>query len=309
MKGQAALLTAVGIGITLLCLMGGSWLGMLGAALYLLTPVAAAYTSMRFGLQAGFVIVAVVSLLLVQLAPPYILIEYIGLFGVGSLLMPWLLRQGQPWDRAIFLSVVGAIIVTLGMVVIVLLADQGRIDQLINQLIQTEVDQAMKIYRESGFSESQLQEMQGFIDGLAGFIRENIYGLLVAGVLAIQMLSLALLQRLKKNDYQISGTPFANWRLPAGLIWVLIVSGFASFTPVELVALTGRNLLVVLLPLYFLQGLAVVSSYLQRKAYPPAVKGLIYAMLFIFNPLQLLITGVGVFDLWIDFRRPRNKEI
>ena len=61
--------------------------------------------------------------------------------------------------------------------------------------------------------------------------------------------------------------------------------------------------------LYFLQGLAVVSSFLQRKKYPPAIKGLIYLLVFILNPLPMIITGVGVFDLWIDFRRPRNKAI
>ncbi|MDX2480264.1 MAG: DUF2232 domain-containing protein, partial [Desulfuromusa sp.] len=136
----------------------------------------------------------------------------------------------------------------------------------------------------------------------------SFYGLFVAGVLAIQFLCLALLQRLKKNYYQISGSPFASWRLPAGLIWALIISGFAMFAPVEQLALVGRNLLAILLPLYFLQGLAVVSSFLQRRAYPPVFKGLVYALLFILNPLPMIITGVGVFDLWIDFRRPRNKD-
>jgi uncharacterized protein YybS (DUF2232 family) len=73
--------------------------------------------------------------------------------------------------------------------------------------------------------------------------------------------------------------------------------------------LIGRNLLAVLLPLYFLQGLSVVSSFLQRKTYPPVLKGMIYLMVFILNPLPLIITGVGVFDLWVDFRRPRKKNI
>ncbi len=71
----------------------------------------------------------------------------------------------------------------------------------------------------------------------------------------------------------------------------------------------GRNPVAVLLPLYFLQGLAVVSNFLQRKPYPPIVRGLIYLLVFVLNPMPLVITGVGVFDLWIDFRRPRKKDI
>lgn len=308
MRAQAVLLTAAGIGVTLLFLQGGSLLGPLGAALNLLTPIAAAYLSMRFGLQAGIVVVAVVSLLLMQLAPLYTLTAYLGLFGVGSLLLPFLLQQKQSWDRAVFISVAGAVIATVAIAIVAVLASEGRFDQIVSQVIQTEVDQAMQIYREAGFDESQLQELQSVVDGLATFIQQSFYGLFVAGVLAIQFLCLALLQRLKKNYYQISGMPFANWRLPAGLIWVLIVSGFAMVAPVEQLALIGRNLLAILLPLYFLQGLAVVSNFLQRKAYSPVLKGLVYALLFILNPLPLIITGVGVFDLWIDFRQPRKKD-
>jgi uncharacterized protein YybS (DUF2232 family) len=93
------------------------------------------------------------------------------------------------------------------------------------------------------------------------------------------------------------------------LIWVLILAGFGMLVPQDAVVTVARNALAVLLPVYFLQGLAVVNSFLLRKAYPPILKGMIYLMVFIFNPLPLIVTGVGVFDLWIDFRRPRKKVL
>ncbi len=309
MKGQTALLTAVGIGVTLICLLGASWLGPIGAFLNLLTPIAAAYLSMRFGLQAGVVVVAVVGLLVLQLAPLSILAAYIGLFAVGSLLLPWLLQRRLPWDQAVLLAALGSVLATLVMAIASMLADGLQFDQLIGRLLQSEVDQAIQIYRDSGFSESQLQEMQGIVDGIAEFIRQTFYGLYLTGVLAIQLLCLAVLQRLKKAHYRIEGIAFDRWRLPVALVWVLIVAGFAMLVPQQQVMLVGRNLLAVLLPLYFLQGLSVVSSFLQRKTYPPVLKGMIYLMVFILNPLPLIITGVGVFDLWVDFRRPRKKDI
>ena len=64
MKVQSALLTAAGIGVTLLCLLGVSWIGSAGAFLNLLTPLAAAYLSMRFGLKSGIVVVVVTAALL-----------------------------------------------------------------------------------------------------------------------------------------------------------------------------------------------------------------------------------------------------
>jgi uncharacterized protein YybS (DUF2232 family) len=309
MKGQVALFTAAGIGVTLLCLLGLGWIGPSGAFLNLLTPMAAAYLSMRFGLRTGIIVVAVTSLLLLQLATTYTLVAYLGMFGIGSLLLPLCLRQKLPWDRAVLYATLGSAIATALMVLVAVVVTGTDLQALINQIIQAEVDQAMQIYRDSGFTESQLLEMQKITDKLAEFIGSSFYGLYLAAVLSVQSLCLLVLQRLKKNWYQISGTSFAQWRLPAGLIWFLIVAGFSLFVPFDPVALSGRSLLMVLLPLYFLQGMAVVNSFLQRKAYPPLVKGLIYLLLLVLNPLPIIVTSVGVFDLWIDFRRPRQKKI
>ena len=309
MKVQSALLTGAGIGVTLLCLLGVSWLGSAGAFLNLLTPLAAAYLSMRFGLKSGIVVVVVTGALLFQLSSAYTLFAYLGMFGAGSLLLPLFLRRKLPWDRAVLYATAGSAIVTAAMMLLAVALNGINIQTLIEQMIQSEVDQAMQIYRDSGFSESQLQNMQQIVDGLAVFIGESFFGLYLACILAIQTFCLLLLQRVKGSWYQIAGTPFAAWRLPAALIWVLIVAGFTLLAPVDTISLIGRNLLVVLLPLYFLQGMAVVTSYLQKKPYPPLVKGLIYLLLSILNPLPIIITCVGVFDLWIDFRRPRPKKI
>lgn len=309
MKVQSALLTAAGIGITLLCLLGISWLGSAGTFLNLLTPLAAAYLSMRFGLRAGIVVVVVTGALLLQLATTYTLLAYLGIFGVGSLLLPLFLRQQLPWDRAVLYTTIGSAAVTAVMMLIAVAAAGINIQTLIDQMIQVEVDQAMQIYRNSGFSESQLQNMQQIVDGLGEFIGKSFYGLYLASILAVQTFCLLLLQRLKGSWYQISGAPFAYWRLPAGLIWMLIAAGFMLLLPVEVVSSVGRNVLVVLLPLYFLQGMAVVNNFLQKKTYPPLVKGLIYLLLLILNPLPIIITCAGIFDLWIDFRRPRQKKI
>ncbi|MDA3903836.1 MAG: DUF2232 domain-containing protein [Desulfuromusa sp.] len=309
MRGLTALLTAAGIGVTLLCLLGISWIGPSGAFLNLLTPLAAAYLSMRFGLRSGVVVVVVTSALLLQLATTYTLVAYLGIFGIGSLLLPLFLRQKLAWDRAVLYATIGSAVATAVMIMFTVIASGISIQALIDQMIQAEVNQAMQIYRDTGFSESQMQSMQEVVDGLGKFIGQSFYGLYLASLLAIQAFCLLLLQRLKGSWYHITGIPFARWRLPSALIWILIAAGFCLLLPVDAVSLVGRNLLVVLLPLYFFQGMAIVNSFLQKKSYPPLVKGLIYLLLLILNPLPIIITCAGVFDLWIDFRRPRQKKI
>ena len=68
------------------------------------------------------------------------------------------------------------------------------------------------------------------------------------------------------------------------------------------------NVLIILLPVYFLQGLAVVESFLARKGLAPALRALTYLFLLVINPLPMIVTGLGVFDLWADFRKPRLRD-
>jgi len=69
------------------------------------------------------------------------------------------------------------------------------------------------------------------------------------------------------------------------------------------------NVLIILLPLYFLQGLAVMEHFLVRKGLSLLMRGLSYLLLLVVNPLPVIVTGVGIFDLWADFRKPRpNKD-
>jgi uncharacterized protein YybS (DUF2232 family) len=307
-KGQAVLATLIAIGVTLACLLGVTWLGVAGAFLNLLTPSAAAYVGMRYRLQNSLVVVIVTSLLLFQLTTAYALLAYLSMFGIASVLLPYWLKKPLFWDRSVFQTTA----VSLAAVVLILVGtmtfSHTGLSPILDQIVQTEVDQAMEIYQTAGLDESQLQQVEQVIAEMATFVIEHIVGLFVVATMGVQFFCLWLLQLCRRNDYRIYGTSYALWKLPSGLIWVLIVAGFSSFVPVDTFRLIGGNLLVIVLPLYFLQGFAVMTSFMRLKKYPAVLKGLIYALMLIFNPLQIVITGVGIFDLWVDFRRPRTKN-
>jgi len=305
---QQAALTAGAIAGTLLCFIGAIHLGPAGSMLNFLTPLPVCYLSLRFGLRSGALAVGVVGLGLALLVPPHSLVAYVALFGGSSLLLAYLLLRQTAWDHAVALTVLVVTLVSLVLTGFYLFSSGEAPGALLDQYLQAELALATQAYQDTGLSGEQLEQMREIAGQVAEFIKRTFVGLYIAGILAVQLLTLVILQRLRGSDYQIAGVPFARWRLPAVTIWVLILAGFTMLVPQEHLQLLGRNVLAVLLPLYFLQGLAVISSFLQRKAYPPILKGMIYLMVFIFNPLPLIVTGVGVFDLWVDFRRPRKKD-
>ena len=309
MKGEAVLYGIAGVGLTLLLFLSTHWLGPVGAFTNMLTAVPICYLVMRFGLPAGILAVLMSTAALSVLAGNAVLTSYLGLFIVPSLLLPSLLKRGWPWDRALLVSGMVTLLLAGTLLMSYILLSGQEANALIDGYLNAEVDMAMQAYAEAGFDASQIAELKDVAAQVAVFIRKTFVGLYAAGVLVIHLVTLLFLQRFKKEQYQIAGSAFSQWRLPALLIWLLIVAGFSLLVPLPELALLGRNLLAVLLPLYFVQGLAIVSCFLQRKKWPPALKGLIYVLVFLLNPLPLVVTGVGVFDLWVDFRRPRKKDL
>jgi uncharacterized protein YybS (DUF2232 family) len=275
----------------------------------MLTAVPICYLVMRFGLSTGIFAVLVSVTTLSVLTETAALTSYLGVFIVPSLLLPSLLKRGLTWDRALLVSGTVTLLVAGVLLMSYILLNGQELNQLLDTYLQAEVDMAMQTYADAGLTESQIGELKSVAVQVADFINKTFVGLYAAGVLLIHLVTLLCLQRGKKEQYQIEGSAFSEWRLPAVLIWLLIVSGFALLAPLPGFALVGRNLLAVLLPLYFVQGLAIVCCFLQRKSWPPALKGLIYILVFLLNPLPLVVTGVGIFDLWIDFRRPRKKDL
>lgn len=309
MFAQAVLFAAAGIGVTLACLLGVSFLGPFGAFFNLLTPVPAAYLGMRFGSRTGIIVVVVTCLLLLELASSYTLVAYLALFGIGSLLLPYFLHRRLPWDKAILYTAAGAAGITAVIMAITVVMHNVSMSGIVEQVVQAEVDQALLVYRNAGLAADQLKDMERSIQGMGEFVKNGFYGLYLAILIAIQALTLVILQRVKVKGERFSGPSFARWRTPPQLIWMLIIGGFMQLVPVSVISMIGWNILLVMFPLYFFQGLAVVHHFLRRKNYPRSVKSMLYLLLLVVNPLPVIVTSVGVFDLWVDFRRPRPKQI
>ena len=309
MHAHAVIFTAAGTLITLACLLGVVWLGPAAALLNVMTAVPAAYLCIRLGLRYGLTVVAVTSVSLLLLSTPYTLITYLALFGVGSVLLSLLIMVRIPWDRAVLYTVSAVSCFTLLFMLLMSVMASVTPTELIERIVLTEAEQTMQIYRQSGFSEQQLQEVGSVVDRLAAFVSSSFVGILVVILLSVQAVTLLSLQFLTRSHYRIAGVAFADWRLPAKLIWLLIFSGFTAFSGLPVLSWLGQNFLLILLPLYFLQGMAVVNSYLRYRTWPAGIKVLIYLLLLMLSPLPLIVTSIGIFDLWIDFRKNRQEEL
>ena len=99
-----------------------------------------------------------------------------------------------------------------------------------------------------------------------------------------------------------------GWRAPEVLVWMVIASGFGVFLPLGGIEILCINALLVLGLVYFLQGLCIISFWMEKKNAPSAIKALVYILVAIQQYLVLVIAALGLFDMWFDFRRLKTAD-
>jgi len=103
-------------------------------------------------------------------------------------------------------------------------------------------------------------------------------------------------------------TALTRWKAPDLIIWIFIASGALFFVPHKDINFFSNNVFLVTCFIYLLQGLAIVSFFFQSKKVPLFFRYLFYFLIAVQQILMIPIAIVGLFDIWIDFRKFFQKD-
>lgn len=87
-----------------------------------------------------------------------------------------------------------------------------------------------------------------------------------------------------------------------GLICDLVSTGLSAGYS-EAVGLVGMNIIIVAGTLFFIQGLAIAHFFMGKYKLARGWRILVYLVLFAVQVFSSLVSWLGLFDTWIDYRR------
>jgi hypothetical protein len=307
-KKAPGVLMPLGGVLATLALLGCAGLWPLGVAAVLALPLPAAYVHMRQGGMPGGAVVLLAAGVLWGAAGRTEGLGYLVQFGLLSFLLPFFLRRGLYWDRSVGLTL--AVVLASGGLVLAGLASVEGVDAgaVVGGFLQAQTEQALALGRKAQLTGDQAVQFEALVRQTAGFLHRAYPAVVTIGLGGLLLITVLGLNLLGRDDYHLPGAPFHLWKLPEMLIWGLIGAGALALIAPGIVAVAGFNLLLVVLAAYFLQGLAIVGHFFRKKGLPPALRTIGYILVVTLNPLLVVVTGLGVFDLWIDFRKPRKTK-
>ena len=165
------------------------------------------------------------------------------------------------------------------------------------------VDDAVKIVS-SRFQENT-EQYQIFLEMID--ISKNFYVQYSPGIWISTMMLCLIIGYYYFSRKRVDMTPVSEYQTHVYIIYSLIIAlVIALFTQFKLYAI---NYLIALVPLFLIQGIAVINSRVGKWFTNSKALTFIAVLSLILNPyIVLFISVIGLFDNWFDFRNISKSE-
>jgi uncharacterized protein YybS (DUF2232 family) len=289
--------------------LAAGYVPVLGAPVSLLAPTPILLVALRNGLQAGLLTLGLSTFALWGLFGMYQGLLFLSEYGVMAMVMARALQQRYPVEKTLFAASLLPLLVS-GSVMVGFLWSTPLDFGAVRRYLEAHLAEALHTYLKAD-DLAALPQLPLYLHDALDLVLRVLPALLVISSVAGALLNYVVVRALWRR---LGGTPplpatsISRWQAPDVCVWILIGGGILLFLPPALLRGVGLNALLLVAPLYLMQGIGIVVFYLNRGPAPILVRWLAYLFL-VLQPLLLLgVAGFGLFDLWFDFRRLRRHK-
>lgn len=297
---------AIGVAATV-SLFALAWkLPLFGFFFSLFMPLPIFYGRVKLGRQSGLLTAAFSLLAMAAIIGE---VSFDLFFYLELLLLGFLLGELSEWRLSIEHTVTfttTAVLLT-GLAGLLLYSSSiGKgLGAMLSDAVGQNLEMTLTLYREMGVAEENIQLIAGSLETIGHVMVRVLPGLTASAFLLITWACLILARPL----FQASQLPYPDfgplnrWQAPEALVWVAIACGALLLVPEKTIKVLGINGLIVLMTVYFFQGMAITTFFFQKKRFPLILRVFLYSLIVIQQFLLLLVIGMGFFDTWLNFRK------
>jgi uncharacterized protein YybS (DUF2232 family) len=181
---------------------------------------------------------------------------------------------------------------------------------LASEYISRNLELTMAMYESLGVPEESIHVISNSMEKIHYVLIRIIPAMLISLTLFVSWTSLLIAKPLlkAKNIFFPDFDSLKLWKAPEFMVWLFIGCGVMLILPEDSFKILGLNGLIILLTIYFFQGIAIVSFYFEKKNVPRIFRIFLYSVLALQQLVLLSVIGLGFFDMWLNFRKLGIKK-
>lgn len=275
-----------------------------GLALAPLSPQPALGLGLRYGvLWGGGVLLTGIALFALFFGEALALVY--GLFALLGAMLFGLLGRIRAIEYLV-LGITSAMYLLTGGLMYYLFGSWSAMLNDFHASVSRHVAGALRVHEKMGLPQDSLQLLKERMPQLIDTMLQLLPALVFLSLALIVFINIVFLLRRfpQRRAEWLSLENLREWKGPEFLVWGLIVCGFGMFIPgLEIAQVVAANVLVIIASCYFAQGLAVIAYFFHKNKVPRFLRGVTYVLIVFQQIFTLLVVGLGLFDLWGNFRR------
>ena len=310
-NGSVAKEIATGTVITLVIFAVTSYLPILGFFCALFIPLPTLFYRSKLGRNTGAIVPAtalfVMAVVLGGIAVD--LVFFLELLLLGFM-MGEFLAMNLSVEKTILYTCLAVIVSGFFGLVFYSNVNGTEISVLVSEYIAQNLKLTMVLYESMGVSEESLVQLSNSLEQIHYVLVRIVPAMVIGSTLFVAWINLLLAKGIltAKGVFFPDFGRLNHWKAPDALIWLFIGCGGMLLMPGNSLKMLGLNGLLILLTVYFLQGIAVVSYYFEKKRFPRALRLFLYTLIALQQFILLLIIGLGLFDIWLNFRKLKTNK-
>lgn len=296
--------------LSALLFLSALYVPVLGSLLNPFAPLPIIYYAFTHGTPAGAAAVFASAGVIGLLLGPKTGAVYLFSYGLAGLMMAAMIRNGKTFTSTVLVTAAAAMAATALMAV----AAQGNIAGLYALALVTMkgiMAETIAVYEKAGMSADQIALLKENSDTIALWVVRSLPGTMTVLYLTAMFMNYAAYAALRNRWSWLPATgplDLNRWSPPEKMVFFFIIGGGLMMVPGDSAHVAAVNLLIVTISLYFMAGLCVIRHWFERGKLPRFLRWSIY-ILISFQPFMIAGTaGLGLFDLWLDFRKIRPAK-
>lgn len=302
---------ATGIAITSILFAASIKSPILGFFCTFLVPLPTFFYRSKFGRKIGIAVPGFTIIAMIIILGGFTFDVF---FFIELLLIGFVLSELIELKLSIEKTFIYACIVVLSSSILVVLFYSNitgiQVGSLVSTYIVKNLELTLELYKNMGMPEENIHMISSSMESFQYVLIRIFPALAIASTLFIIWTSLMLAKPLlkTKNLFYPDFGQLNLWKTPEYLVWIAIACGILLLIPDRAVRLMGINGIIILMTIYFFQGMAIVSFYFAKKQFPRLLRFFLYSLIAIWQVILLIVVILGFFDIWFNFRKLEIKK-
>ena len=279
---------------------------IVGIFAWVLLPLPVLFYRLKNGRKySGAIMAATIAILGIVTRQPAFNTLYFGFLMMTGFFLGEFIEQHLSIEKIMIYSGIGVFAACIMVIMIYALASgQGLIHFITSYAAKYQAVSA-KIFSDSASMYSDMQIDRQALEKAGALFVFVLPAIFINSYMTMAWLNILFIRKIlaKKAIVVKSLENLSQWRAPWFLVWGVIGASALMFLPSAIIRIPGINCLIILMFVYFFQGIAVVSFFFQKKNAPFALRMLIYILIAIQPLFMFCVIGCGLFDNWFNFRK------